>query len=494
MSIQRKLVLIILGTGLFVSVGILCFVIWRARDFGNQILVRDATYFSDTLSDNLVLGLQAKILDEGASLEAALAPLREKNKDKASAFIDKLMVTDAQRNYITGLNANASDTASLPATITGLHYDDSSTALVITRALTAGTSVEGYMQVTFSKAFLLKEMKGMLLVIAGISLVCLLITSLLGWLVSRMMTRSLDAVSLHLSEGSQTLSSLSGHIFDASKSLAEGAAHQASALEETAASLEEINSTAQVNAEGAGKVSTEMASSDRSLSKTAESMEKLAGAMAEIARYSADTQKIVKTIDDIAFQTNLLALNAAVEAARAGEAGAGFAVVADEVRALAKRSAEAARNSAQLITETISRVNHGKLLSEQAVVGFNQFKQTVQSIHKVTQDVASSSQEQSRSISEISRAVQSMDQEVQSTAASSQNAADYSTELRELSENFNAIIQQLNALITGTQQAGSGVPFDSTPPPPVGTSRNQALQPSQQRKTHFATTSQTTYN
>ena len=128
-----------------------------------------------------------------------------------------------------------------------------------------------------------------------------------------------------------------------SQSLSEAASAQAASLEETSSSLEEMTNMTKHNAGNATQANNLMSVAQQIIEKANVSMNELTGSMKEMAVGSEQTQKIIKTIDEIAFQTNLLALNAAVEAARAGEAGAGFAVVADEVRNLAMRAAERRR-------------------------------------------------------------------------------------------------------------------------------------------------------
>src|SRR5207344_2800536 len=145
----------------------------------------------------------------------------------------------------------------------------------------------------------------------------------------------------------------------ASQNLSSGASEQAASVEETSASLEEISSMIRSTAENAEKAKTLAGEAHAVAQAGSRTMVEMTQAMAAIDTSSAEVAKIVKNIDEIAFQTNLLALNAAVEAARAGEAGAGFAVVADEVRNLALRSAEAARNTSDLIEKTIKAVKNG---------------------------------------------------------------------------------------------------------------------------------------
>lgn len=137
------------------------------------------------------------------------------------------------------------------------------------------------------------------------------------------------------------------------------------------------------------------------VSQTNLSMQALTSQMADVTRTSEETSKIIKTIDEIAFQTNLLALNAAVEAARAGEAGAGFAVVADEVRNLAMRSAEAAKNTSNLIEDTIHRIRAGETLVKQTNENFTKLSESVTHVLKLVDGIAKSTVTQNQGIEEI---------------------------------------------------------------------------------------------
>lgn len=208
-----------------------------------------------------------------------------------------------------------------------------------------------------------------------------------------------------------------------SQGLSDAASGQAASLEETSSSLEEMTSQTKQTAGNAAQANNLMSAAQQIIEKANVSMSELTGSMKEIAAGSEKSQKIVKTIDEIAFQTNLLALNAAVEAARAGEAGAGFAVVADEVRNLAIRAAEAAKNTSGLIEDIVKKVRNGEKL---VGVTNEAFKEIMGSSGKVVQliaEIAGSSQEQSLGIDQISRAVAEMNNLTQQNAAGAEELA-----------------------------------------------------------------------
>ena len=186
--------------------------------------------------------------------------------------------------------------------------------------------------------------------------------------VLRSINATLRSAVSELSEGAGQVASAAGQISSSSQSLAQGASEQAASLEETSASSEEINSMARKNAENSQSANALVTQSQQKFTETNQSLATMVVAMGDIKASSDKVAKIIKVIDEIAFQTNILALNAAVEAARAGEAGMGFAVVADEVRNLAQRCAQAAKDTAALIEESIVKSNDGKTKVDQVAV------------------------------------------------------------------------------------------------------------------------------
>ena len=184
-------------------------------------------------------------------------------------------------------------------------------------------------------------------------------------------------------------------------------------------------------------------------------MKDMAGAVAEITRSSEETGKIIRTIDEIAFQTNLLALNAAVEAARAGEAGAGFAVVADEVRNLAMRAADAAKNTSNLIENTIGAVRKGNELTNATQEAFKENAAISQKISQLVDEIASASVEQAQGVSQVGRAVTEMDKITQQAAANAEESAAAAEELNAQAEQMKGYVGALVKMVGSHNGNGS---------------------------------------
>ena len=295
-----------------------------------------------------------------------------------------------------------------------------------------------------------------------ISFIGLLIVAVLSVFLIKSITGPLNRVIAGLTDGADQVSSAAGQVSSSSQSLAEGTSEQASSLEETSSSLEEMSSMTKQNADHANQAKAMMSEAGTIVEKVDRHMKEMADAVAEITRSSEETGKIIKTIDEIAFQTNLLALNAAVEAARAGEAGAGFAVVADEVRNLAMRASEAAKNTSNLIENTIKAVRKGNELTNATQEAFKENAEISRKIGQLMDEIATASEEQSHGIAQVNIAVTEMDKVTQSTAANAEESAAASEELSAQAEQMKVFVEDLVRVVggsaTGSRGNGHGLP------------------------------------
>ncbi len=206
-----------------------------------------------------------------------------------------------------------------------------------------------------------------------------------------------------------------------SKDLVNISSQQAASSEEISSSLEEMFIMTRSNSDHAGEAKNLMHDVGRRIKQANEAMANLTASMDEISTASAETKKIVKTIDEVAFQTNLLALNAAVEAARAGEAGSGFAVVADEVRNLAMRAAEAAKITANLIDGTISKVDAGANNASQAKELFKHVVESSEKTGVLVNQIDDGTTEQVQGLDQIKEAVAELSSLTQKNAESAES-------------------------------------------------------------------------
>ncbi|MCL2330608.1 MAG: methyl-accepting chemotaxis protein, partial [Phycisphaerae bacterium] len=285
--------------------------------------------------------------------------------------------------------------------------------------------------------------------------------ALTSFLIVRAVTGPLNRIATTLDKSARQVAEASGHVNSAAQSLAEGASAQVASLEETSSTLEQTASMVRQTSDNTAKGNESMQETGRLVAGGSEMVGRMSKAMSEITDSATQIGRIIKTIEEIAFQTNLLALNAAVEAARAGEAGKGFAVVADEVRNLAQRSAQAARDTSQLIENTVTRVRNGSEIVGQLTESYKTIEGSSGNVAQLIHEIKMATSEQAQGVDQVNHALTQIDQVTQQNAASAEECASASKELSAQAEAMRGMVDNLMAVISGertTTTQGRSVP------------------------------------
>jgi methyl-accepting chemotaxis protein len=282
-------------------------------------------------------------------------------------------------------------------------------------------------------------------------LTTLALVSVVTVLVARNISKSLTRLSETLASGASQVASAAADVSSSAQQLARGAGEQAASLEETGAVIEELSGSSKQAADTAAQAAKVSASARDAAGRGADAMKRMSVAITDIESAAAETAKIVRAIDEVAFQTNLLALNAAVEAARAGDAGKGFAVVAEEVRGLAMKSAEAARSTAALIEGSVAKARDGVTIARDAGTVLAEINAAADKVDALVAEIAAASNDQAKGLAQASSAVGRVDKVTQESAAAAEQSAAASEELSAQAEEMSGLVAELGVMLGQTQ-------------------------------------------
>ena len=380
--------------------------------------------------------------------------------DKVTAKIGELrplLVTDAGRELTSKVEAGVVEYARLQADVPRLCAEGKVQEAIqwdMDHLVKAGTDVTNAIDGLLSMEEKLNAeavarsgeiARNSRIAVATLFAICIVV-GLIAAVVIRRSTLDLREIASGLEASSSEVTGASQQVSASSQQLAQGATEQAASVEETSASAQEITSIARQNSDAARKASELMGKAESIDGQVKAAIQAMADSMSGISKSSSEISRVMRVIDEIAFQTNILALNAAVEAARAGEAGMGFAVVADEVRNLAQRSAQASKETASMIEQSVASASEGQARLEAVTRSFAESATIRNEVKRYSDEIVVASDEQARGIDQIARTVDQMSGVTQNTAARAEESAAASQELSGQARSLKDIMNRLHEL------------------------------------------------
>ena len=299
-----------------------------------------------------------------------------------------------------------------------------------------------------------------------------------NWLTTVKVRGDLDAMNINLAamldqvnsalantaEAVDQVATGASQVASASESLSQGATESAASIEEITASMNEIGSQTNTNAQNANEANKLAQGANDSAAQGQEMMKQMINSMQTITKNSQDVQKVVKVIDDISFQTNLLALNAAVEAARAGVHGKGFAVVAEEVRNLASRSAKAAAETTQMIENNSKQINEGAEIVQQTAKMLDEIVEQSNKVADLLKEIANASNEQAQGVSQVSQGLHQIDSVTQQNTANAEETASVSNQMSSQAATLKKLVGQFKIRKTSSMNSTKEMPLSKSLP------------------------------
>ncbi|GEM_PF-5887781 len=498
-SIKVQIISLVVGIGALLSFFMVYVFPSMTKDLSESIQLRDAQFITTLLSDNLALGVETMILDDGDSLQTTLNTLQVEGEEEPT--ISKVKVFDDTLMYLRGLyNEDDVDTSFEPVE-EAVFNDLGEVVRVWSPLRNSEKMVVGYVEIDFSKRFLTNSLNNNSQIALLIGVAALGITIILGWLLASSITKpiaeikrfmdeaasgagdltqslstsnrgevgvlagqfntfikKLHGMMLRIRENTDQVMGASNEIVKSAEWLAQGSSDQLQQTHEVVESVSVISSSMMVASENSRRLAEESKDASRIASDGRSAVERLLAKMTEVnqlvdkstetiqtlSQRSEEIVKIVDVINEIAGQTNLLALNAAIEAARAGTHGRGFAVVADEIRKLADQTTSSTKGIEDMIanmqSETLVAVKAMKdsvIIVDEGMDVAHRASEVLGEVMDMSNHVSSAIEQLAATAQEQSSASTQINDNISSIASVTERAAQSANQMLSISEELN---------------------------------------------------------